>query len=180
MAIKIGEKIKNLRLASDLTQAELADRAGLTKGFISQLERDLTSISLDSLEDILIAMDTSLSEFFSEAPEDKPVYTEQDRRSIEYEGLQSFELLVPGATNRRMEAALVVMKPGEYTEEIEPFRGEVFGMVFQGRIALKIGRQTYKAKNGDSFYFSADQHHQISNTGAREAKFLWITSPPYF
>jgi transcriptional regulator with XRE-family HTH domain len=180
MAIKIGEKIKNLRLASDLTQEELADRAGLTKGFISQLERDLTSIGLDSLEDILTAMDSSLSEFFSEAPEEKPVYTEEDRRSIDYEGVESFQLLVPGATNRRMEPALVVLGPEESTDEVEPFRGEVFGIVFQGRIAIKLGRQVYKARKGDSFYFAADSHHQITNTGAREAKFLWITSPPYF
>jgi len=47
--MKIGERIRNLRQSSNLTQEELADRANLTKGFISQIERDLTSISLDSL-----------------------------------------------------------------------------------------------------------------------------------
>jgi len=51
--MKIGERIRNLRQMSNLTQEELAERAGLTKGFISQIERDLTSISLDSLIKIL-------------------------------------------------------------------------------------------------------------------------------
>jgi len=51
--MKIGERIRNLRQMSNLTQEEMAERAGLTKGFISQIERDLTSISLDSLIKIL-------------------------------------------------------------------------------------------------------------------------------
>jgi transcriptional regulator with XRE-family HTH domain len=54
--MKIGERIRNLRQLSNLTQEELAERANLTKGFISQIERDLTSISLDSLVQILEAM----------------------------------------------------------------------------------------------------------------------------
>jgi transcriptional regulator with XRE-family HTH domain len=47
--MKIGESIRNLRRMSNLAQEELAERAGLTKGYISQIERGLTSISLDSL-----------------------------------------------------------------------------------------------------------------------------------
>ena len=63
--MKIGEKIKNLRLSMEMTQEELATRADLTKGFISLLERDLQTPSLDTLELILNALDTSLSEFFA-------------------------------------------------------------------------------------------------------------------
>ena len=68
MDLNIGSKIKALRLASDLTQEELANRARLTKGFISQLENEKfqTSISLDSLADILDALGVSLSEFFGD------------------------------------------------------------------------------------------------------------------
>ena len=53
MGIDIGSRIKDLRVASGLTQEELADRTELSKGFISQLERDLTSPSISTLEDIL-------------------------------------------------------------------------------------------------------------------------------
>ena len=52
----IGEKIKNLRLSCELTQEELADRCELTKGYISQLENDLTSPSIATLIDILSAL----------------------------------------------------------------------------------------------------------------------------
>ena len=63
--MKIGERIRNLRQSSSLTQEELAERAGLTKGFISQIERDLTSISLDSLVQLLEALDENISDFFT-------------------------------------------------------------------------------------------------------------------
>jgi len=178
--MKIGEKIYNLRVASELTQEELADRAGLTKGFISQIERDLTSISLDSLEDILSAMNISLSSFFSETLLEKVVYPQEARRAIEKEGVKDFQLLVPGATNRKMEPALLILAPGEETEEVEPFTGEEFGYVLQGRIALRLYKQTFKAKKGDSFYFSANRLHQIANIGKSDAVVLWVTCPPYF
>ncbi|MCX6640635.1 MAG: cupin domain-containing protein [bacterium] len=178
--MNIGEKIHNLRSASELTQEELADRAGLTKGFISQIERDLTSISLDSLEQILTAMNISLSSFFSEPSGEKVIYPQESRRTIEKEGVQGFELLVPGATNRQMEPALLILAPGESTEESEPFTGEEFGYILQGRVALKLGKQTFKAKKGDSFYFTADRQHWLQNVGSSDAVVLWVTCPPYF
>ena len=64
----IGKKIKELRVAKGLTQEELADRSELSKGFISQLERDLTSPSIATLMDILQCLGTSVSEFFQEEP----------------------------------------------------------------------------------------------------------------
>ena len=62
----IGEKIKLLRYRCGLTQEELADRCELTKGYISQLENDITSPSIASLTDILAALGSDLQQFFSE------------------------------------------------------------------------------------------------------------------
>ena len=72
--MKIGERIRNLRQLSSLTQEELAERAGLTKGFISQVERDKTSISLDSLVQILDALDENIPDFFTDIEEKDIVY----------------------------------------------------------------------------------------------------------
>ena len=63
--MNIGNKLKELRVQKGLTQEELADRAELSKGFISQLERDLTSPSIATLVDILQVLGTDLNEFFS-------------------------------------------------------------------------------------------------------------------
>ena len=82
--MNIGNKLKELRVQKGLTQEELADRAELSKGFISQLERDLTSPSIATLVDILQVLGTDLNEFFSEKTEErrmKPAGTERNGSS---------------------------------------------------------------------------------------------------
>ena len=74
----IGKKIKELRLQNDLTLEDLASRSELTKGFLSQLERNLTSPSISTLEDILEALGTNLSEFFREDTEEQIVFSTKD------------------------------------------------------------------------------------------------------
>ena len=77
--MELGEKIKELRNKQGLTQEELADRAELSKGFISQLERDMTSPSIATLEDLLQCLGTTLGEFFMEEQEEEQiVFTEED------------------------------------------------------------------------------------------------------
>ena len=63
--MNIGLKIRELRILNGLTQEELADRCELSKGFISQLENDVTSPSISTLEDILQCLGMTISEFFS-------------------------------------------------------------------------------------------------------------------
>ncbi len=75
--MEIGEKIKELRIERGLTQEELADRAELSKGFISQVERDLTSPSIATLEDIVISLGTDLTSFFSEKERPQVVFNER-------------------------------------------------------------------------------------------------------
>ncbi len=178
--IKIGERIRNLRELSNLTQEELAERANLTKGFISQIERDLTSISLDSLIQILEAMDENLSDFFRETSEEKIVYREKDRVAIEKEKIDKFELLIPGSTNRRLEPILLTLRKGQTTPKERPHEGEEFGLVLQGRINLRFGKEVQKLKKGECFYFSAEKEHWLQNPGSKEAVVLWISSPPSF
>lgn len=178
--MKIGERLRNLRESSNLTQEELADRANLTKGFISQIERDLTSISLDSLFQILGALDENISDFFREASQEKIAYREKDRVAIEKERIQRFELLVPGSTNRRLEPILLTLRQGQATPKERPHDGEEFGYVLQGRVTLRFGREILKLKKGECFYISAEKEHWLQNTSSRTAIVLWITSPPYF
>jgi transcriptional regulator with XRE-family HTH domain len=178
--MKIGERIKNLRELSNLTQEELADRAGLTKGFISQIERDLTSISLDSFLQILEAMDENISDFFRESSAEKIVYRETDRVTIEKEKIQRFELLVPGSTNRRLEPILLTLRKGQVTPKERPHEGEEFGFVLRGKVTLRFGKEALKLKRGECFYLSAEKEHWIQNTSSREAVILWISSPPSF
>jgi len=178
--MKIGERIRNLRQSSNLTQEELAERANLTKGFISQIERDLTSISLDSLAQILEALDENISDFFREASEEKIIYQEKDRVAIEKEKIEKFELLVPGSTNRRLEPILLTLRKGESTPKEKPHEGEEFGLVLRGRVNLRFGRESLKLRKGECFYLSAEKEHWLQNSGSNEVVILWISSPPSF
>jgi len=164
-------------LASDLTQAELADRAGLTKGFISQLENDQTSIQIDSLAGLLEALGVTLPEFFSDAVT-KVVFSPSERVELESRGVSRFDLLIPGSTNYLMDPIMLELKPGEQLDEQEPHPGEQFGYVLQGTVTLRLDGKSYKVARGHCFYFEADKTQQLSNEGKTAARLLWVVAPP--
>lgn len=76
--MNIGNKIRELRIEKNLTQEELANRAELSKGFISQLERNLTSPSIATLIDILQCLGTNLTEFFAEESDEQIAFRKDD------------------------------------------------------------------------------------------------------
>jgi transcriptional regulator with XRE-family HTH domain len=179
--MKIGSRIRSLRQQRELTQEELAERAGLTKGFISQVERDLTSISLDSLIQILEALGEKVSHFFGDLEKEKIVYRTEDRVDLQNRnGVKGFCLPVPGSTNRVMEPVILTLGPTECTEKEQAHPGDELGYVLKGRVAIHFGTRAHRAKAGDCFYFTADQDHFIRNTGAADAVVFWITAPPAF
>ncbi len=180
MIDEIGRKIRDLRKSAELTQGELALRAGLTDGFISQIERGLTSISIDSLKQILDALNVSLADFFSEGPRERVVFTSSDQVELNEGGTGKLMLLVPGATNREMEPAILLLASGESTSLRSPFQGDNFGYVMRGRIQLQHGSEIYRIKAGQCFYLTADREHRLSNPGRVQAEVLWVTCPPYF
>ena len=106
----IGKKIRQLRLQNDLTLEDLASRSELTKGFLSQLERNLTSPSISTLEDILEALGTNLSEFFKEEEEEQIVFTQKDFFVDKQEEYQ-IEWIVPNAQKNEMEPILLTLPP---------------------------------------------------------------------
>ena len=178
--MSIGSKIKQLRTFYGLTQEELADRCELTKGYISQLENDLTSPSIATLKDILTALGSSLKEFFSEVDvEEKLVFSEQD--FIEkVTDTSTLNWLVPNAQKNIMEPIHLVLKPFSKTETDVPHEGEEFGYVLEGEITLVVGKKKYQIKKGESFYFEADKLHHIENNKDINAVLIWISTPPTF
>ncbi|HPF53523.1 MAG TPA: XRE family transcriptional regulator [Clostridia bacterium] len=177
--MEIGEKVKQLRLRLGLTQEELAARTELTKGFISQLERDITSPSIATLMDILEALGTDIGSFFNEAPESKVVYASDDMFIKEDEGLE-IRWLVTNAQRNLMEPILVTLKAGAETAAHDPHEGEEFGYVLSGSLTLCDGEERFKLRRGDSFYFHPHGVHRLINSGKSEAKVLWVSAPPSF
>lgn len=177
--MELGTKIKRLRLQKNLTQEELADRCELTKGYISQLENELTSPSITTLEDILNALGTTFADFFKDEKEEKVVFT--DAEFIEkIDATHKIEWLVPNAQKNEMEPIRVTLEPHTTLEEDVPHEGEEFGYVLAGRVWLHIGQAAYCVKKGEVFYFSSSKVHHIENRTGEKAVVLWIASPPTF
>ena len=101
--MNIGQKVRELRIAKNLTQEELADRSELSKGFISQLERDLTSPSIATLVDILQCLGTNLNEFFSDDEEEQVVFGDEDYFEKKDTDLKNtIEWIIPNAQRNMM------------------------------------------------------------------------------
>lgn len=175
----IGNKLKELRVLKGLTQEELADRSELSKGFISQLERNLTSPSITTLMDILQCLGTSIGEFFNEAPDEQIVFGKQDyfvKEDTEYKN--EIKWIIPNAQKNTMEPIYLTLQAGGSTCPDTPHEGEEFGYVLQGTVSIHLGNKTYKAKKGESFYYTADKTHFLSSKNG--ATLIWVSSPPSF
>ena len=180
--MELGEKIKELRNKQGLTQEELADRAELSKGFISQLERDMTSPSIATLEDLLQCLGTTLGEFFMEEQEEEQiVFTEEDffvKKDEEYKN--QIKWIIPNAQKNCMEPILIRLHPGCESETYGPYEAEEFGYVLQGKVELHYGKAQYMLKKGQTFYLKGDREHYLKNAGESEAKVIWVSNPPSF
>lgn len=175
----IGNKLKELRVLKGLTQEELADRSELSKGFISQLERNLTSPSITTLMDILQCLGTSIGEFFNEAPDEQIVFGKQDyfvKEDTEYKN--EIKWIIPNAQKNTIEPIYLTLQAGGSTCPDTPHEGEEFGYVLQGAVSIHLGNKTYKVKKGESFYYTADKTHFLSSKNG--ATLIWVSSPPSF
>ena len=164
--MNIGQKVRELRIAKNLTQEELADRSELSKGFISQLERDLTSPSIATLVDILQCLGTNLNEFFSDDEEEQVVFGDEDYFEKKDTDLKNtIEWIIPNLT----------LAPGGATYPDLPHEGEEFGYVLQGSVKIHVGNKVYKAKKGESFYFTPHAKHYIEASSSSGARLIWVS-----
>lgn len=178
--MEIGLKIKHLRQLKNLTQEELADRCELTKGYISQLENDLTSPSIETLKDLLNALGTTFGEFFEETATDTQVVFKKEEYIEKQTDSTTIKWLVPSAQKNSMEPIIIEINPNCQTENDMPHEGEEFGFVLNGKIELVIGKKSHIVKTHETFYYVADKPHYIKNIGLTTAKIIWVSNPPNF
>lgn len=179
--MNIGEKIKRLRIRNGLTQEELANRSELTKGFISQIERDLTSPSIATLVDILECLGTNLKDFFADRVQEKVVFTradvfEKDNTMLNHQ----VNWIVPNAQKNMMEPIIIHLEKDGVSETGDPHDGEEFGYVLAGSVYLHLGKEKHKAKAGECFYYKPSFVHYLANAGRSRASVLWVSTPPNF
>ncbi len=175
----IGGKIRQLRTQKGLTLEELASRSELTKGFLSQLERDLTSPSIDSLNDILEALGTNLAEFFKEDAVEQYTFRESDFYVDEREEC-TVSWIVPNAQKNQMEPILLTLPENGESFEVAPHSGEEFGYVVDGTVVLVCDDKRSVLRKGETFYLHGKSFHSIRNERKTTARVLWVSTPPLF
>ncbi len=184
--VNLGEKIRTLRKKIGMTQKELAEQVGLTPSFISQLEKNLISPSLDSLLKLSEKLNTQPIYFLVEGENShfqKMVIRPDERQEIRLPALKCKEirlqLLVSDLINRRMEPYLITMNEGATIEgHFYGHKGDEFAYVIEGEVEVEIQNEKHLIKQGDSLYIGSVFPSRWENTGKGKAVILWILSPP--
>lgn len=178
--MQIGTKIKALRLKKGLTQEELGERTDLSKGFISQLERDLNSPSIETLFAILEVLGTTPKDFFDDEKESDIVFSKDDQTVfVDPEKKYTIEWLIPTSNDKEMEPVMITFQKNGEFKEFEPSLAETFIYVLNGRIRVVIGNEEYIATEGHSVYYEASSNHQIFNAHSGVTQLLLVATHSY-
>ncbi len=180
---EIGEKLKTYRLASQMTLKQLANKAGCTDAYLSQLERGLANPSIMMLKKIASALGIQVVHFFldHERREDEVVLKEGDRVDLKFkEGEAKIQMLVRGIESKRMQPFYTTIEPGGGSKGAYSHIGEEFGIVLRGELELNLSGKIHRVKKNESFYFSSQEPHSWSNPGRQDTAVIWVVSPPTF
>ena len=175
---RIGAQLRAARLAARMTMAEVAEQAGLTKGFVSKLERDLANVSVASLIRLCDALGVSVGSLF-QTPKGE-VVRRDTRPEINFGGRKMTEYLLTPAGEKRVQAILSDIEPGGGSGA-EPYSlpADVeFVFVLAGQLQIAVAGEQVVLEEGDAFTFpgSADHTFRVLPAAGR-ARVLWVFSP---
>lgn len=183
---RVGDLVRELRKAKRLTLQQLADGIGRSVGYVSQVERGISSVDIQNLHEIASALGVGINWFFQgdgAASEDERgvVVRKGRRRRLEFQGAGIAEELLSPTLNGAFEVILGTLQPGAATGEKNYSRnGEEAGVVLRGELDLWVGDKHYHLSEGDSFAFPLSAPHRSANPGDVETEIMWIISPPTY
>ena len=182
MDVAVGQRIRELRRTRAMSLETVAARTDLSIGFISQIERGLSSPSLRVLATLADVLGVGIAGLFGakESTGSAPdaVVTRQRQRAklnLWRTGI-SKQLLSPAGSEGRLNLFLVHMEPGGSTgDELYTHDGEEAGLVISGEMKLTVDAESWTLKQGDSFRFASRRPHRFSNpSDDSKAVVLWV------
>ena len=178
---KMGKKIRDLRKASALSLAELAQKISKTSSYLSQIERGLAEPSLSALRQISKALNTPIFYFLVDEKEYNTVVRKDQRKKIEIPDSNIEIELISSSRNRQIEMIEATIQAGEESSrEKDTYEGEECILVKKGQLDIEIGDEEYELHEGDSIYFLSSLPHKISNKGEEELVYVSAITPPNF
>jgi len=184
--ILVGDQIRDLRKAKGLTIAALAERIDRSVGYVSQIERNLSELSIPGLKRIAEALEVQISWFFHSpatvpAEERGYVVRKENRRRLSLSGIGVVEELLSPSLGGETELVLTRIPPHSTTgDEFVTRKAEESGLVLQGQLELWVEDRHFLLNAGDSFCFQADESHRINNPGDIETIVVWVITPPVY
>ena len=180
--LQLGPRIRSLRQARQVTLRELAERAGVTESFLSQVEREVTSPSIASVQRIARALDLGIAELFvNEAPLGRVVRA-AERRRIVYPGLSAIDEFLTVGKSGRLQVILTTLDAGGGTgdESYVHDSDEEVVFILEGCLELWVGDEHHVLETGDAITYSSRQPHRNRNPGPGRAVVLFCATPPSF
>jgi len=180
----IGEKVKYLRQERNMTLKDLSEQTGLSTGFLSQLERGMTSIAVDSLNQMASILGVDLSYFFPKVQSSEQMvlrYQERKLFQVENEKYMHYHLSNEIAS-KNMLPRLIEILPGENDETINAYghEGEEFVYVLEGCLTLFIGEEKHILYPRDTAHYASTKEHNWANYTNQVVKILVVSSPNPF
>lgn len=182
MDVTVGRRIRDLRRVRQFSLETVATRASLSIGFLSQIERGLSSPSLRVLATLADVLGVGIAALFGASPSADGASDQVVTRGLQRPELKlwrtgvSKQLLSPAHADNRLNLFLVHLEPGGSTgDELYTHDGEEAGLVLEGEMMLTVDSETWSLKTGDSFRFASRRPHRFSNP-AQDAKavVLWV------
>ncbi|MET0314423.1 MAG: cupin domain-containing protein [Hansschlegelia sp.] len=176
--VRVGRRVRALRLERGLSLAAVAERAGVSIGALSQIERGLTSLRVRIIWPLAAALEADPSALIGEDDgEGNDLYCVRAgaRRSlpVHSEGMSKQLLSPPGAA---LTGLSVTVEPGGGTAEAYAHPGHEFGFVTEGEVELTIDAAVYRLRAGDSFAFKSTLPHAFRNPGDERCVILWVNT----
>lgn len=171
---RIGQRIRHLRRESKKTLLEVATASNLSVGFLSQVERNLTGISISSLANVAKALDVPLGSLLEHPRQAQPDSREGSRESYRVGPMrQRYERLSTTFDGSMLNAVKVQMMEG-YSSEWVAHGGDEFVYVLSGQVRYTLRKKHYLLSAGDSLHFDAQQRHRVANVGAEPAELIVV------
>ena len=181
---QIGEEIRGLRKAQGLTLKQVAAAAGISVGYLSEIERNLTSVPIAVLKGLCDVFGIHMNWFFragklGPTEERDVVVRANNRPRLSFPGLGiTEELLSPNLTGQ-LELLISTIAPGADSDNYS-HEGSEAGLVLDGTLELWIDDVHLTLTTGDSFAFPSTQQHRCANPGRTPTRVLWVITPPHY
>jgi transcriptional regulator with XRE-family HTH domain len=183
--LRIGRQIRDLRKAKAVTLVEMAERVQRSVGYISQVERGVSSLPIPVLQSISEVLGVQISWFFhaeSEAPLDElnHIVRRESRRSLNFAGTGIREELLSPRLSGQLKMILTTFAPGAESNESRQLKGEEGGLLQSGSLELQIGDKVFMLNSGDSFVLSGEEIYRAYNPSDTEnAVVIWTVTGGY-